>query len=177
MSEDMAFDFSAEVDTDYVRQTANEPDHKLKPARITTKKAWFMSLLVPVLSILASVYPIMNGLIFPTTILGLIFGGIVPLVMIVQGRIDTSKFFLGKLILFAALAAAIFLAVVSAFRDWWLAEKLNFLIPPIALMIAEIIFAAVQKTDSKTKLCLVFSSAAWVYLGSSIDFAIIFKAY
>lgn len=122
MSDKELFDFTTEVDPDYVGQKADEPDHRPKPARITTKKAWFMSLLLPILSILASVYPIMNGIIFPTMILGLIFGGIVPLVMI----------------------------------------------------IAELIFAAAQKTDPKTKLCLALSSAAWVYLGFAINLILFF---
>lgn len=175
MSDKELFDFSAEIYPDYVGQKADEPDHRPKPARITTKKAWFMSLLLPILSILASAYPIMNCIIFPTMILGLIFGGIVPLVMIVRGRIDTSKFFLGKMILFAVLAAGVVISWIDALDIWiWVSERLNILVLPIVMIIAELIFAAAQKTDPKTKLCLALSSAAWVYLGFAINLILFF---
>lgn len=171
MLEDKAFDFSAEIDPDYVRQTAPDPN---RPARITTKRAWFMSLLIPVLSILASAYPIVNALIFPLTILGVIFGGIVPLVMIIRGRIDTSKFFLGKMILLAALVGGIIFVVNVWCHISWLDDELCIIITPIVLALAEIIFAATRKTDRKTKLCLALSSVAWVYLGASVNFALVF---
>lgn len=173
MSEDKTFNFSAEIDPDYVRQTADEPDYKPKPARITTKRAWFMSLLVPVLSILASAYPLTQGCIILTSILGVICGGILPIVLIVRGRIDTSKFFLGKMILFTALAAVVVTSWITSQDVWkWISEGLHFLILPTVLIIAELVFATTRKTDGKTKLCLVLSSAAWAYLGFTLDFAL-----
>lgn len=169
MPEDKTFDFSVEIDPDYVRQTAPDPN---APARITTKRAWFMSLLIPVLAI---AYPIAYFLIiFPLAIFGLIIGGIVPLVMIIRGRIDTSKFFLGKMILLAATVGGIFLVDASWTSISWLDEELCTIITPIVLALAEIIFAATRKTDRKTKLCLALSSVAWVYLGASVNFALAF---
>lgn len=170
MPEDKTFDFSVEIDPDYVRQTAPDPN---APVRITTKRAWFMSLLIPVLAILESMYPI----IFPSTIPGVIIGGIVPLVMIIRGRIDTSKFFLGKMILLAATVGGIIFVVNVWIGDTWLDEDLCTIITPIVLVLAEIIFAATRKTDRKTKLCLALSSVAWVFLGASINYELIFISF
>ncbi len=171
MSEKRAFDFSAEIDPNYVPQTEPDPN---APARITTKRAWFMSLLIPVLAILASMYPIVSVLILPSGILGLIFGGIVPLVMIIRGRIDTSKHFLGKMLLLAATVGGVFLVVVTWFSDTWLDERLCLIFTPIVLVLAEIIFAATRKTDTKTKVCLALSSVAWVFLSSTANVLLIF---
>lgn len=173
MLEDMAFDFSAEIDPDYVRQTVNEPDHK--PARIMTDKAWFMSLFLPVLSILASAFfvvlSLLSGCPFVfTTVLGLICGGIVPTVMIVRGKLDTSKFFIGKMILIAA-AVAIWFAFNYTKLEYWIFDILGGFTYQIVIILTEIIFAAVQKTDLKTKICLALSSLAWGLLGFSLDFA------
>ena len=173
MSENKTFDFSVEIDPNYVKQKRDEPDHKPKPARITTKRALFMSLLLPVLSILASAYPLTQGCIILTSVLGLICGGVLPIVLIVRGRIDTSKFFLGKMILFAVLAAVVVISWITSLDVWrWIAEGLQFLILPTVMIAAEIIFAATRKTDRKTKLCLALSSAAWAYLGFTLDFAL-----
>lgn len=163
--------FDIEIDPDFVRQTGNKPEH----APITTKKAWFMSLFLPVLSILASAYPLSNACVLCTAPIGLVCGGIVPTVMIVRNKLDTSKFFRGKMILFAVLACVITVSWITSLNVWtWIAEGLHFLILPIVMITAEIIFAAVQKTDPKTKLCLALSSPAWVYLGFTLDFALYF---
>lgn len=171
MSEKRAFEFSVEIDPNYVRQTEPDPN---APARIATKRAWFMSLLIPVLAILASMYPF---LFFPSTILGVIVGGVVPLVMIIRGRIDTSKFFLGKMILLAATVGGIILVVVTYYSNSWLNEDLCMIITPIVLALAEIIFAATRKTVTKTKVCLALSSVAWVYLGATVKFSIAFRVF
>lgn len=163
-----------EIDPDYESRTANEPDPKNQPARITTKKAWFMSLFLPVLSIIAFAFPLINGLFLLSAVFGLI-GGILPTVMIVRGRIDTSKYFPGKMILFAVLAAVVVFSWITSLNVWtWIAEGFHFLILPAVMITAEIIFAATRKTDVRTKLCLALSSAAWVYLGFTLDFAIAF---
>lgn len=168
---DKDFDFSVEIDPNYVPQAKPDPN---APARITTKRAWFMSLFIPVLAILASAYPIAIFMIFPTTILGVIVGGVVPLVMIIRGRIDTSKFFLGKMILLILTADAVFFVVFVWYKISWLNEGLVIIIAPIIPALAEIIFAATRKTDRKTKLCLALSSVAWVYLGATMNFMIWF---
>lgn len=133
-----------------------------------TKRAWFMSLLFPVLSILGSAVFIVMFLtdgyfsVFISA-LGLTVGGVVPMVMIIRGKLDMSKYFPGKIILFLALA-------LEAALSWtvfigWLGEGFNVFIPPMLMIAAEIIFAVLQKADLKTKICLVLSSLAWGYLG------------
>lgn len=178
MSEDKAFDFSIEIDPNYVRQKRDEPDPQKQPARITTKRAWFMSLLLPVLSILASVFFVVFVMIpsgFPlfvfTAVLGLICGGIVPTVMIVRGKLDTSKFFLGKMILILAEVGVWFLFNYTEL-EYWIFDILGGFTYQIVILLAEIIFAAVQKTNIKTKICLAFSSLGWGFLGFSLDFVL-----
>lgn len=133
-----------------------------------TKRAWFLSLLFPVLSILGSAVFIVMFLTdgyFSAFIaaFGAICGGIVPMVMIIRGKLDLSKYFPGKIILFSVL-------VIGVTLSWtvfivWLGENSNFFILPMLMIAAEIVFAALQKADLKTKICLVLSSLAWGYLG------------
>lgn len=168
MPEDKVFDFSVEIDPDYVRQTVNEP------ARTMTERARFMSLFLPVLSILASAFfvvlSLLSGCPFVfTTVLGLICGGIVPTVMIVRGKLDTSKFFIGKMILIAA-AVAIWFAFNYTKLEYWIFDILGGFTYQIVIILTEIIFAAVQKTNIKTKICLALSSLTWGFLGFSLDF-------
>lgn len=170
------FDF--EIDPDYVRQA--EDDGSPKPERITTKKAWLMSLLLPVLSILASAFCFVLSLpgsgrpfIF-TALLGLICGGIVPTVMIVHDKVDTSKFFLGKLIILFA-AVAVWALFNYTELEYWVWDLLGVYGYQIIILSAELIFAAVQKTDIKTKLCLALSSLAWGFLGFAIDFSFFWR--
>lgn len=167
-----------EIDPDYESRIADEPDpknQKNQPARITTKKAWFMSLFLPVLSMIAFTLPLMNGLYLLTAVFGLIGGGIVPTVMIVCGKIDTSKYFPAKMILFAVLVAVVVFSWITSSNIWtWIGEGFHFLILPISIITAELIFAATRKTDAKTKLCLVLSSAAWVCLGFTLDYTLAF---
>lgn len=67
------------------------------------------------------------------------------------------------------------LSWIDALDIWiWVSERLNILVLPIVMIIAELIFAAAQKTDAKTKLCLALSSAAWVYLGFAINLILFF---
>lgn len=170
------FDF--EIDPDYVRQA--EDDGSPKPERITTKKAWLMSLLLPVLSILASAFCFVLSLpgsgrpfIF-TALLGLICGGIVPTVMIVHGKVDTSKFFLGKLIiLFAAIAVCALFNYTEL--KYWVWDLLGVYGYQIIILSAELIFAAVQRTDIRTKLCIALSSLSWGFLGFAIDFSFFWR--
>ena len=141
-------------------------------ARIMTKKAWILSLLFPVLSMLASIgliiwnliyiihenYPFFFGFV---SLLGLIVGGIVPTVLIARNKLDTSKFFLGKLIILIASAAAVLLDIMTGVLDGFV--LLGF------VLAAELIYATVQKTGVKTKVCLFLSSLAWGVLGFFLD--------
>lgn len=177
MSEDKAFDFSVEIDPNYVKQKRDDPATQNQPARIMTTKAWFMSLLLPVLSIFSSAFfvvlSLLSGCLFVfTAVLGLICGGIVPTVMIVRGKLDTSKFFIGKMILIAA-AVAIWFAFNYTKLEYWIFDILGGFTYQIVIILIEIIFAAVQKTNIKTKICLALSSLAWGFLGFSLDFVLI----
>lgn len=179
MSENKAFDFSVEIDPNYVRQKRDDPDHK--PTRTMTERAWFMSLLLPVLSILASAFfvvlSLLSGRLFVfTAVLGLICGGIVPTVMIVRGKLDMSKFFLGKMILIAA-AVAIWFVFNYTELEYWIFDILGGFTYQIVILLAEIIFAAVQNTNIKTKICLALSSLAWGFLGFSLDFVLAFYLF
>lgn len=169
--------FDLEIDPNYVPQSK---DSSPKLERITTKKAWLMSLLLPVLSILASAFCFVLSLpgsgrpfIF-TVLLGLICGGIVPTVMIVHGKVDTSKFFLGKLIILFA-AVAVWALFNYTELKYWVWDLLGVYGYQIIILSAELIFAAVQKTDIKTKLCLALSSLAWGFLGFAIDFSFFWR--
>lgn len=163
-----------EIDPDYIRRTeeSSPPDSP----RPISKSQWIKSLLFPVLSILASAFCFVLSLpgsgrpfIF-TALLGLICGGIVPTVMIVTGKANTSKFFLGKIIiLFAEVVVGVLFNYTEL--EYWIWDVLGVYGFQIMLLAAEIIFAAVQKTDIKTKLCLALSSLAWGYLGFAIDFS------
>lgn len=147
-------------------------------ARITTKKAWILSLLFPVLSMLASMGLIILNLIYIihrnypylffgcVSLLGLIVGGIVPTVLIVRNRLDTSEFFLGKLYL---LVTASMLTVTLSLKT-----NINGFVMLGLILAAELIYAAVQKTGVKTKVCLFLSSLAWGFLGFMLDFMISF---
>ena len=142
-----------------------------------TKRAWFLSLLFPVLSILGSVFFVIMCLdmgAFPVVvaILGAAVGGIVPYVLIIRNRVDLSGFFPVKIILFSALAVGVTLSVtVFARPDRQLYE---ILILPILMIAAEVVYAARQKTDRKTKICLTLSSLAWGWLGFCLETVIAF---
>ncbi len=142
-----------------------------------SRKSWFLSLSLPILSLLSSAVFIILSLVggyapdmIFIMIFGAICGGIVPTVMIVHNRIDTSEFLIGKITLFIALVIGIVYSL-TIFWNIWVSDGYNILVLPILMIIAELIFAALQKTDIKTKICLAMSSAAYVYLGFAIDFA------
>lgn len=145
-----------------------DPDYESKrrePARVMTKKAWFMSLLFPVLSMLASVTVMIVDPFFIITMapLGLIFGGIIPTVLIARGKVDTLGSFRGKMILFGVLTAAAPFSWI--FFDIWTREGMIILALPLLIAAAELVHTGVQKTDIRTKICLALSSFVWCYLG------------
>ena len=138
-----------------------------------TKRAWFMSLLFPVLSIIGSMIIVVMYLVsggFPVFvgILGLAGGGIVPIVLIVRNRLDMSKYFPVKIILFSVLGVAVMLSWTDLISSWF-DNGYNLFIPAGIVLVAEIVFAALQKTDRKTKICLALSSVAWSYLGFVLE--------
>lgn len=147
-----------------------------------TKRAWFMSLLFPVLSMIGSIIWILMCLsksLFPggscTAVLGLAGGGIVPYVLIARNRIDTSQFFPGKMILFA-VSAVIGVLSWTVFIDL-MSYVYTLLVLPILTIAAEVAFAARQKTDRKTKVCLTLSSLVWGYLGFVLEILIAYVFY
>lgn len=145
-----------------------DPDYESKrrePTRVMTKKAWFMSLFLPVLLMLASVTVMIVEPFFIITMvpLGLVFGGIIPTVMIARNKVDMSGFFRGKIILFGVLAVAAPLSWI--FFDIWTREGIIILVLPLLIAAAELTYAGIQKTDIITKICLALSSFVWCYLG------------
>ena len=132
-----------------------------------TKKAWFMSLFLPVLSILGSMLFVIMYLTdsaFPVFIgiFALAAGGILPVVLVIRNRLDLSAYFPVKIILFAVLA-------VGSVILWTFALFSAVLILSGLMIIAEIAFAVLQKTDKITKLCLALSSLAWGSLGFCLE--------
>ena len=131
-----------------------------------------MSLLFPVLSVIGSMIFIVMYLVnggFPVFIgiLGLVGSGIIPIVLIIRNRLDMSKYFPVKIILFSVfgVAGTLFWTVfIGRFHS-----SFSILIPPILMIAVEIVFALPQKTDNKTKICLALSSLAWGYLGFVLE--------
>lgn len=147
-----------------------------------TKTAWFTSLLLPVLSIIGSLAFLLIGIVnhgffVCIAILGLVGGGIVPYVLIVRNRLDLSIYFPAKMILFSVLAVGDILTRF-VFIGWgWLSHLYTILVLPTLMIAAEVVYAAKQKTDRKTKICLALSSLAWSYLGFCLDVIIVFTFY
>ena len=159
-----------EIGTEYERR-------QIETARGMTKKAWFMSLLFPVLSILEGMIWVLICLSnswFPdglcTAILSLAVGGIVPYVLIIRNRLDLSGYFPVKIILFFALAVGATLSVIVPF--YWMIKLIALPVIPMLIIAAEIVYAARQKTYRKTKICLVLSSLAWGWLGFCLEVVI-----
>ena len=146
------------------------------------KTAWFTSLLLPVLSIIGSlafslIGIVNHGFLVCIAILGLVGGGIVPYVLIVRNKLDLSMYFPAKMVLFSMLAVGDILTRF-VFIGWgWLSHLYTILVLPTLMIAAEVIYAVKQKTDRKTKICLVLSSLAWSYLGFCLDMIIVFTFY
>lgn len=205
-----------------------------RPESFMTKEAWFKSLLLPGLSIAISLVSMfflkINDSDAPITvfvvIFGLVLGGAVPTVMILWNRVDTSEYFVGKMIFFSLLMTfngyyPIFMLFLTGYigsmilmsggillvsltvmhstsksehfagKMIWFAVTavgviLNFtpvildnfpvggfnqFVVTIVILIAEVVFAFIQKTDLKTKFCLALSGLSYGYLGFLIGFA------
>ena len=145
-----------------------------------TKRAWFMSLLFPVLSIIGSMifavmYLVNGGFPVFIGILGLAGAGIFPIVLIVKNRLDLSKYFPVKIILFS-LSAVVGTLSWTVFIGWF-HSGFSILILPILMTAAETVYAASRKTDSKTKICLALSSLAWGYLGFCIEMLVLLALF
>lgn len=135
-----------------------------------------MSLFFPSLSIIISI--IFLIIIVPDfglgeaafiAALGLVCGGLMPLFLIIFLKVDTSKFFAGKMIIFTTLVIGIILSWFVF--DVWTVQKSNVFTLSFFILTAEIIFALTRKTNPKTKLCLILSSSVYMYTGFIIDFA------
>ena len=138
--------------------------------------SWIKSLLIPLLSIGVTFVLLMFFLptygsfseIICTAVLGLVCGGIVPLFLIIYFKVDLSKYFIGKMILFLVLAILIVPAWIYVF--YVSAHGNEIFILPTVIFVAEIVYAVVKGDGFKTKICLVLSSLVYVYSGLLIDF-------
>lgn len=145
-----------------------------------TKRSWFMSLLFPVLSVIGSMIFVVMYLVnggFPVFIgiLGLAGAGVFPIVLIIRNRLDLSKYFPVKIILFAVSAVVGTLSwtvFIGRFHSGF-----SILILPILMTAAEIFYAASRRTDSKTRICLALSSLAWGYLGFCIEMLVLLALF
>lgn len=136
-------------------------------------RSWVLSLMLPVLSIAASIILIAFGGMIFTIAFGLVGGGIVPLVIITKNKVDISQFFLGKIIISGALAAVAIPSWVFLF-DWLTEARYHVFILPTAFVIAELIYTKTRKADDRQKICLLLSSLVYVYVGITADFLFIF---
>ena len=146
-----------EIDPDY--------EGKKTEAAQAKEKIKFRTLFLPVLFIITSAW---SFLPFPSsgrvsifiTVLGLAGSGIVPTALIVRYKLDTSKYFPVKMILFALTVSGAVFALLA-----------NFIGPVLlgAALIGELALALFSKTDKKTKLCLFLSNGVWGFLGFLLD--------
>lgn len=146
---------------------------QVEPAQAPAENVKLRTLFLPVLlittgAVLMVLFCSFDGFIpvfFPILGLG---SAITSAVLIYRYKLDTSKYFPVKMILFALTAAAI--AV-------YLSGKYFSLIMLGAAVVGELAFALCQKTDGKTKLCLILSSGVWGFIGSVLDFWLYFSVY
>ena len=138
-------------------------------------KLWGLSLILPLISIVASiVFMFYSIAIFFNLILGLIVGGLVPLIMIVRKKVDISHYFVVKIILSGALVAGIILSW-NYLYDWYFEGIYRVFILPIVFLILELVFALTRKAETQQKICIFLSSLVFVYLGAVIDFLLLFS--
>ena len=146
-----------EIDPDYEKKT--------ELARDREEKGTFRTLLLPVLSMLASVvlivlFLIRNCIPLFITLLGLIGGGIVPTVLILRYRLDTSKYFIDQMILLAL--------TIAAFPFTLVGNYVGLVLLGLAV-VGGVLLALFIKTGRKTKLCIILSSGVWCVIGFLLD--------
>lgn len=136
--------------------------------RKTEIKRLTLSLLLPILSMTLTTVLILVGIRgVVITVLGFVCAGVIPVILITAFKVDTSKYFKGKMFLFAALVIGF---VLSWFVfESWTVSNFNVFVLPILIFIAEGIFALSRETNFKTKLCLILSSFVYVYAGFIIE--------
>lgn len=139
--------------------------------RKTEIKRLTLSLLLPILSMTLTTILILAGIRgVVITVLGFVCAGVIPLILITAFKVDTSKYFKGKMFLFVVLAVGF---VLSWFVfESWTVSNFNVFVLPILIFIAEGIFALSRETNFKTKLCLILSSFVYVYAGFIIEIMI-----
>lgn len=139
-------------------------------------KSWLLSLMFPLISIAAAVVLLIFDCAFFTAALGFIVGGLVPLLIICIGKADLSPFIVGKLIMTGVLIVGIILSWTVL--DMWLSDgPYHILYLPIAMLIAELIFANTrEEATARQKAGLFFSSPTFVYFGVVLDILGYFSA-
>lgn len=139
--------------------------------RKTEIKRLTLSLLLPILSMTLTTILILVGIRgVVITVLGFVCAGVIPLILITAFKVDTSKYFKGKMFLFIVLAVGFVLSWFVFFS--WTVSNFNVFVLPILIFIAEGIFALTRETNFKTKLCLILSSFVYVYAGFIIEIMI-----
>ncbi len=137
-------------------------------------KSWALSLILPLLSIVASIVMIFSSMaIFFNIALGFLGGGLVPLLIITKKKVDISQFLASKIILSITLIVGITLSWYFLY-DWYFDAFYRVFILPIAALVAELFFTATRKANSEQKICLFLSSLIHAYIGGLLDFILIF---
>ncbi len=116
-----------------------------------TIKAWFLSLMLPLLSIVTSMVLFILGSAIFTIDFGFLVGGLVPLLIITLKRVDLSQFFVNKIIISSALVVGIILSW-SIFFVWLVDGPYHVLVLPVSAFIADLFFAATRKADIQQKV-------------------------
>lgn len=139
--------------------------------RKTEIKRLTLSLLLPILSMTLTTILILAGIRgVVITVLGFVCAGVIPVILITAFKVDTSKYFAGKMFLFVVLAVG-FMLSWFVFESWTV-SNFNVFVLPILIFIAEGIFALSREANFKTKLCLILSSFVYVYAGFIIEIMI-----
>lgn len=101
----------------------------------------------------------------------LLIGGVLLIGLTVMHKTPTSEHYVGKMIWFAVTVVGVILNFTPVILNNFPVGGTNQFVVTIVIMIAEVVFAFVQKTDIKTKICLALSSLSYGYLGFLIGYA------
>lgn len=138
-------------------------------------KLWGLSLILPILSIVASIVLVFFGAAIAFNIvLGLTASGLVPLIIIVSKKVDISHYFVVKIILSGVLVAGVILSWYYLY-DWYFEGLYRVFILPVVFLVLELVYALTRKAEPLQKICIFLSSLVFVYLGGVSDFLIIFS--
>lgn len=102
----------------------------------------------------------------------LLIGGVLLIGLTVMHKTSKSEHYIGKMIWFGVTVVGVILNFTPVILNNFPVGGFNQFVVTIVIMIAEVVFAFVQRTDLKTKICLALSSLSVGYLGFLIGYNI-----